>query len=1661
MYRLHAPHRLIATVVTALMATLTLVAVNAPAAEAVEPANAIRPGFNSTNLGASDDGSYPCSSTGNGTPTGCTPTAVPLGFSINFYGSTSNSVFVNNNGNLTLGSSLAAFSPPPLASSAAPIIAPFFADVDTRSGNTAKFGTGTVDGRPAWGVTWNQVRCYNLTAPINSFQVILIDRSDLAPGAFDVEYNYNQIVWDAGVASGGNTSNCVGDTSAARIGFAKGGSSLGTTYELGGSGTNDIVDGGSQSLTGHSLNSTVPGRYFFTFRNGSPSNVNKITTTLTAGSTTADSLTANVGTPVTLQSAITGVSPSASGTVTYRLYSNNVCSAAVGTAQTAGVTNGTVGSTAALNLAVGTYYVVASYSGDSTNPATSTICGANVLTIATNVVTISADNKSKNLGAADPAFTYTVAGLKDGDTLTSNPTCGVSGTHTEAGDYAIVCTGGNANPAKYTVARINGTLAVNKGNATITAANKTKVYGTASPAPTFATTGLVAGFPLATQPTCAIAPGENVGNHAITCSGASSPNYDVTYVPGTLSITPAPAVVKADPKTTIYGAADPQFTATFSGLLNGDTPPTAPSCSVPGEHAHVGTYDIVCTGPATAGNYSLTYVKSTLTVTRAGVTVTADPASHVYGQGDGTFTTTVTGLQPGDNLGFIPTCTASGAHQNVGQYPIVCSGPAQSGDYTVSYVPGTLTVTKKALTLVPGNRSTTYGGDEPSYGYTVSGLVGDDTLATAPTCDVAGPHSDAGSYDIVCSGARPGPNYTLDDSAKGTLTVTPAVLDVTARNYDGTYGQSAPAAPGYDVTGFKGDDALTAEPTCAIATPHRDAGSYPIACSGADAGGNYAISYHDGTYTVLPAVLHVVSDPAYKTYGQADPELTATTFGFVGEDTWATLPSCDVPTAHAHVGSYAVVCTGGDAGANYTVAHEDTGELAVTPKLLTLKPDPGTRVYGAADPVFTYEVQGLVGNDTLVTEPTCGVDGTHEAVGTYPITCTGAVATPDYNLQVTPASLTVTPKDASVSAAEQTKTYGTADPAFGYTVSGLVGTDTLVAEPTCAVSGTHTDVGDYPIVCTGADAGPNYTLTAIPAALHVVPATLTVTADSRTKTYASADPEFTFTTQGLVGDDQLTSQPVCDIEGQHRNVGTYDITCTGGSAGSNYTVVHRPGTLTVTQAAVLITADNRTKTYGTADPEFGYTVSGLADGEQLATAPTCAPAGAHRNVGSYDVVCSGAEAGGNYAISFAPGTLEVTKATVTVAAENKTKVYGAADPAFTRTVSGLVGDDTLVTSGSCDVSGAHTKVGTYPITCSGVDAGDNYTVTYVPGTLTVTKAAVAITADNKTKVYGTADPTFTYTVGGLVGADGLATEPTCTVAGAHKNVGTYPIVCSGATTTGDYDASYAAGTLTVTTATVTVTADNKTKVFGQPDPAFTATPTGLVPGDDLTTAPTCSVPGTHVSTGTYDIVCSGASAGANYTVAYLPGTLTITTAAQTITFSQPAGTTFEGADVPLSATSSSGLQVSFSSLTPATCSVVSGKAHPLAAGTCTIAANQSGNGIYSPATQVTRSLTIAKAPITVTTSSSSTLVSLLTFKVTYTTTVRSATTGLPVAGVPVTTRIDGGFETSGCRALTNAAGVATCASGPIGIALLTTYKAVAEETANYLGGVGSGRTPLL
>jgi MBG domain-containing protein len=541
---------------------------------------------------------------------------------------------------------------------------------------------------------------------------------------------------------------------------------------------------------------------------------------------------------------------------------------------------------------------------------------------------------------------------------------------------------------------------------------------------------------------------------------------------------------------------------------------------------------------------------------------------------------------------------------------------------------------------------------------------------------------------------------------------------------------------------------------------------------------------------------------------------------------------------------------------------------------VTVTPDNQTITYGVADPAFTFQYTGFLGSDDFTTQPTCGVTGAHTAAGTYPITCSGGVAPAGYHVVYHTGTLTVGQQTVTVTPNPQTITYGDADPAFTFGTSGFVSGDGFTTAPTCGVVGPHSAAGTYPITCAGGDAGTNYTIDYGTATLTVKPKPLTVTADDKPITYGDPEPTFTFSTSGFVTGDGFATAPTCVVTGSHSDVGTYPIVCSGGNAGPNYTIGYVDGTLTISAETIVVEPDPQTITYGQPDPAFTFTHTPFAAGDSFSTPPTCQVAGPHANAATYTITCSGAAVSGNYTLSYDTNTLTVNPKPVTITADNKSSVYGQPDPAFTSSTAGLIAGDALTTAPTCGVAVPHANAGSYPITCSGADAGSNYSIQYVGGTLTVGTATVTITPNNQSKLPNAADPAFTFTVSGLVPGDNLTTGPTCGVSGPHDAPGTYTITCSGADAGSNYTIAYGTATLTVAKATPALSTSpspsvpvggqisDTAQLTGGASPSGTVTFTLYGPGDT-----TCAHPlATRVGT------LTGGSAGSGTVQATQAGT---------------------------------------------------------------------------------------------------------------------------------------------------------------------------------------------
>jgi len=684
-----------------------------------------------------------------------------------------------------------------------------------------------------------------------------------------------------------------------------------------------------------------------------------------------------------------------------------------------------------------------------------------------------------------------------------------------------------------------------------------------------------------------------------------------------------------------------------------------------------------------------------------------------------------------------------------------------------------------------------------------------------------------------------------------------------------------------------------------------DAGPYTIEASYTP-GSGFNASSGTGTLTINKRAITITADPQTKVYGDADPALTyqITSGSLVVGD---TIVGALTRAAGENVGTYAITqgtlaINDGNGGNNYNLTFVGAN-LTITARPITITADPKSKVYGNADPALTYQITSgsLAFSDTIVGAL---VRAAGENVGTYAIT-QGTLAISDgnggnnYNLTFVGANLTITVRPITITADPKSKVYGNADPALTYQITSgsLAFSDTVVG---ALVRAAGENVGSYAITqgtlaISDGNGGNNYNLTFVGANLTITARPITITADPKSKTYGDADPALTYQiTSGSLAFSDMIVGSLTRAAGE--NVGTYAITqdtlaISDGNGGNNYNLTFVGANLTITARPITITADPKSKTYGDADPALTYQITSgsLAFSDTIVGALTRA---AGQNVGTYAITqgtlaISDGNGGNNYNLTFVGANLTITARPITITADPQTKVYGAADPSLTYQITSgsLAFSDTIV--------GALTRapgqnVGTYAITqgtlaISDGNGGNNYNLTFVGANLTITARPITITADPQTKVYGNADPSFTYqiTSGSLAFSDTIVGA---LVRAAGENVGSYAITqgtlaINDGNSGNNYNLTFDGDNLTITARPITITADAKSKTYGNADPALThqITSGSLAFSDTivgaLTRAPGENVGGYAITQGTLAI--NDGNGGNNYSLTFVGASLTI------------------------------------------------------------------------------------------------------------------------------------------------------------------------------------------
>jgi hypothetical protein len=488
------------------------------------------------------------------------------------------------------------------------------------------------------------------------------------------------------------------------------------------------------------------------------------------------------------------------------------------------------------------------------------------------------------------------------------------------------------------------------------------------------------------------------------------------------------------------------------------------------------------------------------------------------------------------------------------------------------------------------------------------------------------------------------------------------------------------------------------------------------------------------------------------------------------------------------------------------------GNFIISTKALTITAADQSKTYGDtftfAGTEFTPD--GLVNSDTVtsVSLTSAGAPASATVSGSpYTIVASAAVGTglDNYDIDYVDGSFTVALKTLTITAAEQSKTYGDAFTFAGseFTPDGLVNSDTVTsvsltsagAPATATVSGSPYAIVASAAVGTGLD---NYDIAYTDGELTVALKELTITAADQSKTYGD-----TFTFAGT----EFTAPGL--VTGNGDSISSVSLTSTGAPASAtvsgspyailasaavgtgldNYDITYAEGSFTVALKTLTITAAEQSKTYGDAFTFLGseFTPYGLVNSDTVTSVTLTsagAPASATVSGSPYAILASAAVGTGldNYDIAYTDGELTVALKTLTITAVDLSKTYGDtftfAGTEFA--APGLVaGNGDSISSVSLTSAGAPATAivsgSPYAILASAaVGSGlDNYDINYVDGSFAVDKRLITVTADGKTKGYHQVDPELTYIVTGTAAGDDILTVTLTRIPG--EAIGSYDI----------------------------------------------------------------------------------------------------------------------------------------------------------------------------------------------------------------------------------------------------------------------------------------------
>ncbi|QJX48210.1 T9SS type A sorting domain-containing protein [Hymenobacter taeanensis] len=989
--------------------------------------------------------------------------------------------------------------------------------------------------------------------------------------------------------------------------------------------------------------------------------------------------------------------------------------------------------------------------------------------------------------------------------------------------------------------------------------------------------------------------GADAGNY--TANATATTKANITAAELTASFTAQSKVYDGTAQAVILNKA-------LNGVLEGD------NVTLEGGIANFNTKDVGTSKMVTvssftldgaqAGNYSLSATNPTATanITAATLTYTANSATRMYGEANGSLSGTVTGFVNNETAATATTGTASftsvaDAASPVGRYGVTGAGlAAKYGNYTFAQASDNSTaleVSARPITITANlGQTKVYGDNEPeafTYAVSGSGLASVDAFTGALSRAIG---NTVGAYTIgqgslsirsKSTSASTIDNYSLT-YVPNDFTITPKAVTVTPAAGQGkTYGSVEPVLA-YEPVTLVGNDAFTGSLS---RVQGNTVGTYNITQGSLGLSNNYTLNFTPQVkFTITAKALTASIAANDKVY---DGGLVATATGSVlpaevvsGDEVRVdvTNPVFATKQVGADKTVTATVALSGASAPNYRLsANIATAQADITAKPLTASVTINNKVYdgGTAAIIATRTLDGVVPSDVVSLTGGTATFTDKNVQNTKTVTITGLSLTgadeSNYSVSATTtATADITPRPLEVTAtAGQSKVYGTTtDPVLAYTItSGTKVSGDNFSGQLLRAEGEL--VNTYAISLGSLTLGNNYSLSlASGSSFAITRKALTASIVAQNKVYdATVDATATGSVLAadLVGNDIVTIT-VTDAQFNDKRVGnTKPVMATvalGGGATGNYSLTSNTAATTANiTAAELVpsfTAASRVYNGDLATRITGRSIDGVLLTDQVFLSAGTASF-VDKNVGEAKTVTgtgfslTGTDAG-NYRL---PATNPTTKADITpkamtIAISATNKPYdGNRDAAVTASIeSGLVSNDAVTVSagnGLFDTKNVGTgKTVTAAVSKAGADAG-NYTAnTTATTTAAISSKALSIAIAAQDKVYdGNRNAAVTASIASGLVDDDVVTVSATEALFADKHVGTTKTVNSNVSKAGADADNYTANTTATTTAAISakplvisITATDK--VYNGNTAAITsallASTSGLVMNDVVT-----------------------------------------------------------------------------------------------------------------------------------------------------------------------------------------------------------------------------------